>query len=263
MPELPDVEVFKRYFARHALHQPIAGVQVQRPRSLGNVTAAGLRSSLSGHAFQSVQRHGKHLFAALDSGAWLAMHFGMTGSLRYFDGPDPEPDYDRVRFDFANGHHLGYNDPRLLGRINLIDDPDDYIADKGLGPDALALTYPVFKNILLAHGNGIAKSVLMDQGALAGIGNIYSDEILFQAGVHPKTKVGTLDERALKALYNATKTVLKKAIERGADPERLPDDYLLPHRRAGEVCPRGGGKVTKIVVGGRSAYYCPGRQPGR
>lgn len=261
MPELPDVEIFRAYVAKTSLHRRILDVEVRRPRVLGNVSAPRLNSALAGHAFTAVRRHGKHLLLALDSGRWLAMHFGMTGSLHYYAADEPPAPDARILFDFVRGNRLGYYDPRVLGRINLIDDPDDYIAQRGLGPDALdpQLKRPQFEAAL--HGaKGIVKAALMDQGRVAGIGNLYSDEILYHAHVHPKTPVAALDGPALRRLYDSMRTVLKEAIARGAEPERLPRDYLLPHRRSGEHCPCGG-EVEKTVIAGRSAYFCPRCQP--
>lgn len=104
MSELPDVEVLRAYVAKTSLHQRILDVEVRRPRALGNVSAPRLNSVLPGHAFTVARRHGKHLFLALDSGPWLAMHFGMTGSLQYFAaGERPTPEA-RVLFDFVHGN---------------------------------------------------------------------------------------------------------------------------------------------------------------
>jgi formamidopyrimidine-DNA glycosylase len=261
MPELPDVEVFRRRLVG-ALDKRIDAVAVQNRRVLAGLAPGRLQADLAGHRFRAARRHGKHLFAQIDAGPWLAMHFGMTGEIKYFTGDDPTPDFDRLRIDFVNGAHLAYYDPRLLGRLRLIDDPDRFIADKPLGPDALDpdFDYRGFTAVLDGARCGI-KALLMDQTTIAGIGNIYSDEILFQARIHPQTKVGDLDARARQRLYRAMKAVLKKAIAREADPDRLPSNYLIPHRRAGERCPRCGGNVARVALGGRSSYFCPRCQP--
>lgn len=261
MPELPDVEVFRAHVAKTALHQRILDVEVRRPRVLGNTSAPRLNSALAGHAFTHTHRHGKHLFIRVDSAGWLAMHFGMTGSLQYVPAAaSPGPDV-RVLFDFVHGNRLAYYDPRLLGRMNLVDDPASYVAQRGLGPDALDLELKRADfEAALRGAKGIIKSALMDQARIAGIGNLYSDEILYHAHVHPKTAVASLDDAAWRRLYEATRTVLKEAIARGAEPERLPGDYLLRHRRSGDDCPCGG-QVEKAVIAGRSAYFCPRCQP--
>ncbi len=261
MPELPDVEVFKHRLT-DALDKRIDTVAVQNRRVLAGLSPGRLQADLAGHRFRATRRHGKHLFAQIDAGPWLAMHFGMTGEIKYFTGDDPAPDFDRLRIDFVNGAHLAYYDQRLLGRLRLIDDPDRFIADKPLGPDALDpdFDYHAFHAAIGGARGGI-KAVLMDQAVIAGIGNTYSDEILFQAGIHPKTKVADLEPRARQRVYRAMKAVLKKAITREADPDKLPADYLIPHRRAGATCPRCGGKVARVSLGGRSSYFCPRCQP--
>lgn len=262
LPELPDVEVFKRRLVEGALDRRIDTVAVRNRRVLAGLSPGRLQAGLAGHRFRAARRHGKHLFAQIDAGWWLALHFGMTGEIKCFTGDDPAPNYDRLRIDFVNGTHLAYYDPRLLGRLRLIDDPDRFIADKPLGPDALdpAFDYRAFAAILDKARGGI-KALLMDQTLIAGIGNIYSDEILFQARIHPQTKVSSLDGGERRAVYRAMKAVLKKAIARGADPDKLPADYLIPHRRAGAVCPRCGGRVARLSLGGRSSYFCPRCQP--
>lgn len=260
MPELPDVEVFKRHLIESALNQRIDGVVVRNRRVLAGLTPARLQADLAGHRFRAARRHGKHLFAQIDAGPWLAMHFGMTGKIMYFTGDDPAPDVDRLRIDFVNGAHLAYYDQRLLGRLRLVDDPDRFIADKPLGPDALDADYRAFTAAIDGARGGI-KAVLMDQAVIAGIGNIYSDEILFQARIHPQTKVAALDARQRQTVYRAMKAVLKKAITREADPDKLPADYLIPHRHAGAACPRCGGKVARLSLAGRGSYFCPRCQP--
>lgn len=260
MPELPDVEVFKCRLVESALNKRIDTVAVQNRRVLAGLSPNRLQAGLAGHRFRAARRHGKHLFAQIDAGPWLAMHFGMTGEIKYFTGDDPTPAFDRLRIDFVNGAHLAYYDQRLLGRLRLVDDPDRFIAEKPLGPDALDVDYRNFAAVLDKARGGI-KALLMDQTQIAGIGNIYSDEILFQARIHPQTKVVALDASQRRAVYEAIKSVLKKAIARGADPEKLPADYLIPHRRAGEPCPRCGGKVARLSLGGRGSYFCPRCQP--
>lgn len=134
------------------------------------------------------------------------------------------------------------------------------MAARTLGPDALTLGYADFR--ALAKGRrGSAKSWLMDQSILAGIGNIYSDEILFQAGIHPKRAVTDLDERVLEALHKALRRVLRLAIDAHAEPDHLPPGYLLPQRKAHGRCPRCGGSLAQLKAAGRTAYYCPQRQP--
>ena len=190
----------------------------------------------------------------------------MTGSLVHFRKGEDDPPYDRVRFDFAGGAHLAYVNRRMLGRVGLTEDADAFIRAEGLGPDALdpAFDLAAFTAALSGRRRDV-KSVLMDQGLIAGIGNIYADEILFQARLHPKTPMTSLDERQRAELFEQIKAVLRTAIERGAGAEafleRLPDDYLLPQRDKGGRCPRCGAALATLKAAGRTSYFCPRCQP--
>jgi formamidopyrimidine-DNA glycosylase len=260
MPELPDLEVFKRYVDSTSLHQKIETIEVKNGKVLGGVSAGGLKRGLEGRNFESTRRHGKHLFVELGVGRWLLLHFGMTGGLKYYKEADEEPAHARVLISFRNGYRLAFDDQRLFGKVDLIEDPDGYIQENKLGLDPLDLDFPAFRERLEGRSGGI-KATLMNQRVFAGIGNIYSDEILFQVRLHPRTSVGRLDEGSLHDLHQQTRRVLRAAIERGVEPGGLPDSYLLPHRREGEDCPRGNGKVQKTKAAGRTAYYCPTCQP--
>lgn len=264
MPELPDVENYGRYLKRHGLNKKIDAVSVASPSILKGVEPAALGRMLHGHAFARTRRHGKHLLAAVDDGRWLAFHFGMTGYLSHFRDGEQDPKHDRLRFDFENGEHLAYVNQRLLGRVEMIDDADRFIRDRKLGPDALAVDEQAFRDGLGAK-RGAVKSALMDQTLFAGIGNIYSDEILYHAKVHPKTRTDALDERTVGRLYREMRRVLETAIEKGAGTEdvaqRVPRTWLLPRRRRGAACPRCGGSIDTLKVQGRTAYFCPGCQP--
>src|ERR1700682_4033597 len=134
MPELPEVEIFSRYFAQHALGQRIARVRILDERILGVIRKAAFTRALRGRVFTQVRRHGKHLFAEA-SDQWLHLHFGMTGDLAYYD--EEPPRFARVIFDFENGWHLAFEDMRLFGVVDLTPAPDDYIARQELGPDPL------------------------------------------------------------------------------------------------------------------------------
>ena len=256
MPELPDVEVFKRYLDATALHKTITEVEVETAQILEGVSISKLQKSLKGRQFQSTHRHGKHLLVALDQVPWLTLHFGMTGFLKYFKDMDKEPEHDRLLISFDNGYHLAYDSQRKLGAVGLTDGVDNFIDEKELGPDALSLDLEGFRQVIKGT-RGALKSFLMNQKHLAGIGNVYSDEILFQGGLHPKGEVNDLDADTVKRLFEAMQEVLNKAIEAQADPARLPDSFIIPHRHKGGSCPRCKGEVEKISVSGRSGYFCP------
>lgn len=262
MPELPDVEVFKRYLDSTALHQKISSTEVKNEKVLGDVSAGELEKELAGKRFESARRHGKYMFVELDGGGWLVLHFGMTGYLKYFKDMEDEPPHDRFLVTFENGFHLAFDCQRMLGKVDLAESPEDLIESEGLGPDPLELDFTSFRE-RLAGKSGAIKPALMDQKVLAGIGNVYSDEILFQTRIHPKKKTGQLDDDVLENLFNETHHVLQTAIEHDANPEDMPDSFLLTRRVEGEECPRNNGKIKKIKVGSRPTYYCPACQPER
>jgi formamidopyrimidine-DNA glycosylase len=262
VPELPDVETFRRYAKSKALHQRIERIHMESPKLLKGTSTQGLGRALKGRTFESTRRHGKYLLLALDSGGWLVLHFGMSGELRYFKERRDTPAYTRLLISFENGHHLAYVAPRKLGRISLADTPQALIDEQELGPDALGLTDSQFLELAAAHRGG-AKPWLMDQQTMAGIGNIYSDEILFQAGIHPGTVVSKMDKADLRRLFKAMRSVLRDAIAVRADPERMPAGFLLPHRRQGGLCPKCGSALAKARSGGRTAWYCPTCQKRR
>jgi formamidopyrimidine-DNA glycosylase len=260
MPELPDVEVFRRYVNSTSLHQKIESVEVRNGKILGGVSARKLQSTLRGRTFESSRRHGKNLFVGLDGGGWLLMHFGMTGRLKYFKDMDQDPPHDRCLISFENHYHLAFDDQRMFGKMDLVEDPEKFVREKKLGPDPLELDSVSFRERFKGRKASV-KSALMNQQVVAGVGNIYSDEILFQAHLYPGTRIERLDDAALEKLFEETRRVLKTAIERGANPQELPDHFLLSHRFEGEKCPRGNGGIRKIKAAGRTAYYCPACQP--
>jgi formamidopyrimidine-DNA glycosylase len=263
MPELPDVENFRRYLERHVRGKKIEAVEVRSAKVLKGISGAKLGRRLEGRSFERTRRHGKHLFAALDDGGSLGFHFGLTGCFAFFrEGEDPK--HERVRFDYHAGEHLAFVDQRMFGRIEWVDDADAYIRKKRLGADALTVDEKSFL-ARLERKRGALKAVLMDQSVVAGVGNVYSDEILFQAKLHPKTPAESFDAQALKRLYRTMRRVLETAIEKGAGAEdlerRVPKRWLLPHRSKGAACPVCGGKVAALKLQGRTAYYCPACQP--
>lgn len=261
MPELPDVEVYRRYLEAHALHQPIERVELRGAGRMLGRPAAEVRDALTGRALDGSARHGKYLFAHIAGNGWLVLHFGMTGYLDYRSEDEQDPGHDVLVLFFRNGAHLAFNCRRKLGAIDLADAPENLVRDKGLGPDLLALSESEFLSRLRARG-GTAKGFLMDQAVLAGLGNVYSDEVLFQAALHPKTPLGRIGDREGKRLFRAMRRVLEQAIAADADPDRMPKDFLLPLRgRKGARCPYCGGPPRRISASGRHAWYCPCRQP--
>ncbi len=256
MPELPDVETFKRYLDATALHHRIEHVTVRDRQVLDRLSPGRLRKTAAGKSLETTRRHGKHLFARLSGGPWLELHFGMTGYLEYEkQGGDP-PQYAQVLFRFANGYRLAYVNKRKLGHVSLVDDPDAFIEGEELGPDADRLDLNRFRKLLEGRRGGI-KSALMDQSLVAGLGNVYTDEILNQAGIHPATAVAALDDGEVGKLHRVLRRVLAVTVRHHAQPDAFPSSYLTGRREEGADCPRCGGKIAKATVNGRSTYFCP------
>jgi formamidopyrimidine-DNA glycosylase len=255
MPELPEVETYARYFARHALHQRIVRVDVLDERILGEIRTETFRRKLKGREFVQVRRHGKHLFA--DAGAtWLHLHFGMTGDLAF--GAEL-PRFAKIVFVFDGGEQLTFEDMRLFGLADLVDDPDAFIRAKKLGPDPLSLTATQFAKLFEGR-RGAIKSLLMTQEVIAGLGNLYVDEMLYQTSVHPRRAVDRLKGVEVRALYTSMRRILREAIARRARESELPRNYLYHHREVGDRCPRCGGTIQRTVVFGRTTYFCAKHQ---
>lgn len=261
MPELPDVEIMKRYLNRTALHHRVEDVEITSSKVFHGASPNQVREAVSGHALESTRRHGKFLFAELGEDAgWLVLHFGMTGFLKYFKRSGSAPEHARVILDLDNGYRLAYDSQRLFGEVDVTDDVERYLEARDVGPDALALDLCAFIE-LLRRSRSTIKGALMKQNLIAGIGNIYSDEILFHARINPKTRVTDLDEAALKRLYRAMRRILKKTVDYKADPEKMPRTWLLPHRAEGERCPRCRTPLEHAKLHQRTTWWCPRCQP--
>jgi formamidopyrimidine-DNA glycosylase len=210
MPELPEVETLKRYVDASSLHQRIGYVDVRDAYILKGISVRELARRLKGRQFKSTRRHGKHLFVRVNSHLWLRLHFGMTGSLHYFKHEEQTPKHTRVLFVFANAYRLAFEDQRKFGEIGLIEDVNKFLKKRAVGPDALDITLSEFREIFGKH-RGAVKTILLNQKLIAGIGNIYADEILFRARIHPATQVSALSGKTVTKLFRATRYILKRA----------------------------------------------------
>lgn len=256
MPELPDVEVFRRYMNRTALHQKIDNVEVSETRILKNTSASKLAGFLKNKSFSGTERYGKNLFVETGGEYLLRFHFGMTGYLKFLKDNSRELRHSRILFHFVNGYRLAFICQRLLGEVSLEKSLEDFVSDNKLGADALSINFEEFKDIIRS-GRGSLKSFLMNQNKIAGLGNIYADEVLFQSSLHPGYNIKNLDEAAVNILFKNIKSVLKYAIKCKADPEKFDKSYLLPHRRKDGKCPRCDTTVKQVKVSGRTSYFCP------
>lgn len=262
MPELPDAVVYERRIADVALDRPIASTTVVDPLILGDgLEPHRFDEVLRGRTLTDTHRHGKHVFARYgDETGWLALHFGMTGRVQYVaDGEMPE--YAYVQFHFEKDGALAFECPRKFARVRLIDTPEAFIEAKGLGPDARRADVETFVEPF-ASRRGTIKGRLLDQKVVAGLGNIYADEALYQERIHPRTPVPDLTDEDLRGLHHAIREVVEAAIAVDSDPTALdPDRFMLPHRYGDERCPMTGVPLETEQVSGRTAYYSPARQP--
>jgi len=262
MPELPDVELFRRLAECHGVGEVVAKVEVLDPGSLAGETPEALQRRLKARTLRSARRHGKVLLLETDDATALAFHFGTNGSLHYVQRGNPGPRFARLCLDFVTGGQLAYVNPRRIGKAHFAPEASAFTGDEKLGPDVLAPSFDLAAFGVALEGRRQAiKAVLMDQAHMAGIGNIYADEILFQAGLHPATPAGSLDKAMISRVFDAMKSALQTAIDCGAGAEaftdRLPKGFLLPERRVGGRCPRCGAAIEQEKRGGRSGYFCP------
>jgi len=254
MPELPEVETFKRYLDKTSLKQLIKDIRVTDNRIL-NTEESHLITSLNGKRFESSIRHGKYLLVYLKP-RYLVMHFGMSGDLEYYDNKDDPPKFSKVIFQFDNGFNLAYISIRMFGKVSVTNSIEEFIENKKLGPDAYKMTFEEFQEAVQRR-SAIAKNVLLNQSFIAGIGNIYSDEILFRTKIHPKTNINSLSDNKIKELFVSIKEVLEFGIKKKGDLSTYPNEFLILHRKKEEKCPICMSNITRYEISGRHGFFCP------
>ena len=271
MPELPEVETIRRQLAPHLEGRRMRRVEILDARWTRPVAPEIVEAGLRGAVVERVLRSGKYLDLALSGDRHLLMHLRMTGSL-LFD-PGNEPLHTRVRFHLDGGHRLLYVDPRRFGTGHLLansEERDAYLSARlGAEPFTPEFTVPYLREAARGRSAPV-KAFLLDQRRIAGVGNIYADEALFAAGVHPLRAAGTLTSAQWARVHAAIEEVLSAGIDsQGAtiDDFRHLDgargsfqDRFQVHRREGEPCPVCGRPVRKIVAAGRGTYVCEGCQ---
>lgn len=277
MPELPEVETIRVQLAERVPGRTIARVEVADPKLVEPEDPQEFARAVAGRAIASVGRRGKYLLFALHDGATLAMHLRMTGRLHWrAPGADDAERFLRARFHLDDGSTLTFGDARRFGRAWIVPEGtaaahEAYWAERvGIEPLTPAFTTRVLEG-LLAGRRGPLKAVLLNQVLVAGLGNMYVDEALWQARIHPERAAGSLDARELRRLHRAIRDRLSAAVAAGgASIDSYRDglgergtmqDLLRVHLHAGDACPRCGAPIVKTRVAQRGTYWCPRCQP--
>lgn len=272
MPELPEVETVRRGLEREVVGRRIVAVEVGRERVVRRTSREELIAGLTGATVESAGRRGKYLLCPLDTGDVLMVHLRMSGQLLLAPRSAPRPPHTHVVIDLDDGRSLLFVDPRTFGEVVVVDPRRSAVPELArLGIDPIAEPFTVaMLGDLLASTRRALKPLLLDQHVIAGIGNIYADEILHVARLRPDRPACSLDRRAARRLHTAILDVLTTAIEAGGSTLRDQQyvdlmggggNYQEEHRvygHAGERCPTcGRGWVRRTVAGGRSTHYCP------
>jgi formamidopyrimidine-DNA glycosylase len=277
VPELPEVETIRRQLADRIAGRTIARAAVADPLLVSPEDPAAFAARVEGRRVESVGRRGKYLLVELDSGDTLAMHLRMTGRL-HWRAPGADGDEERflrARLDLDDGSTLTFGDMRRFGRAWIVPaalaDRDAYWAARvGIEPLSPRFTGRVLARLLEGR-RGPIKAVLLNQALVAGLGNMYVDEALFQARIHPLRPAGSLDAEGVRRLHRAIRDRLGAAVEAGgASIDSYRDslgergtmqDLLRVHLREGEPCPRCRTTIRKTRVAQRGTYWCPTCQP--
>ncbi len=293
MPELPEVETIVRELRKKVIGLKITDAWVDWPKILKQAGGIdGFKKQVKGKKILSVRRRAKYIIIDIAGKKTLFIHQKISGHLLYgkwklFDGiwksvisgpleNDRQNGYIRFVLMLENGYQLALSDLRRFGKVILVDDEkmQNLKEIKSLGPEPLEINFDKFEALFASAGwrkRGRLKQVLMDQAFIAGIGNIYADEILWDAGYHPLSRAENLDKKDFKKIFNATVKILKKAIKyhgSSVDDYRMPSgkkgkfqDILNAYRLTGEKCKKkDGGIIERLKLGGRSAHFCPKHQ---
>jgi formamidopyrimidine-DNA glycosylase len=273
MPELPEVETIRRQLAPHVEGRVVQRLEVLDPARLTQpLSPEAVVDAVEGRRIERLERRGKYFIFAFEDEVFLLVHLRMTGNLLL--DPAPDTPYQRAVMVLDDDHVVRLCDPRRFGTFELAlgaDDLDDFFAGRlGVEPLGDGLTGPALKAMARSRRAPV-KAFLLDQRHIAGVGNIYADEALHRARIHPLRPVGTLTGAQCAALADAVKLVLAAGIDAGGstiDDFRHPDgvagafqnDFLV-HLRHGEPCHTCGTTVIKLVAAGRGTYVCEACQP--
>jgi formamidopyrimidine-DNA glycosylase len=274
VPELPEVESVRRQLAPLLEGRRFERVEVTDPRLTRPDDPAAVARSLEGERVAVVERRGKYLVVRFESGRALLIHLRMTGSLQHARTGAPADDpYTRAVVRLDDGSDVAYRDIRRFGTWALLErgEEDAYLTAR-LGAEPLGRAFTAAQlGARLARRRAPVKAAILDQRTLAGVGNIYADEALWYARVHPLREAGSLDEGEVAALHRGVRRALERGIERQGSTLR---DYRLPNGESGTMqrefkvygreggpCERCGTPIEKIRVAGRGTWYCPSCQP--
>ena len=269
MPELPEVETIRADLEQLLPGRRFAGAEVLWPGSVDRPAADELDAALRGHTILRLDRRGKYLILHLDGDAALVVHLRMTGRLRWREAGAAREKHTRVILFLDDGHELHFDDQRKFGRMYFVPDEVGLMAVLArVGPEPLveAFTRPALKR-MLAGRRSMLKPLLLNQGFLAGLGNIYVDEALWRARLHPLRRSDTLTAAEIARLHEGIVAALRQGIaNRGttlADYQDLAgaqgtnQEELFVFRREGQPCPRCGTPIEKLRIGGRATHVCP------
>lgn len=269
MPELPEVETVVRLLRPKLTGRSITRVRCQWPRHIDRPDLGELRNRITGRVIQDITRRGKFILFPLDQGETLIIHLRMSGHLAVVEASFPMDKHSHTVFELDSGQELRFRDTRKFGRVYLVRDSQEVVGK--LGPEPLDPAFTVERLQEIVSGRKrMLKPFLLDQSMIAGIGNIYADEALFHARLHPTRRTDSLTRSDVSALHTAIQEVLLQGI---AHEGASISTYLKPDgkkgdmqnafqvfRRSGQSCFRCGGTIQRIIVGSRSTHYCSGCQ---
>ncbi|MCC7014176.1 MAG: bifunctional DNA-formamidopyrimidine glycosylase/DNA-(apurinic or apyrimidinic site) lyase [Planctomycetes bacterium] len=271
MPELPEVETVARLIRPHLVGRRVVAAHVAWRRTLGSCAIATFERQVVGARFASVERRAKYIVMRLEPEGALVGHLRMTGRMHVEDGTWDPGKFAKVRLDLDDGRAFHFIDVRKFGRLEFVRDPERALAELGPEPLGEHFTFEWLRDALRGHRRRL-KPLLLDQTFLAGLGNIYVDESLHRARLHPLQLAARVSAPAARALHREIRSVLSEAIEREGSsfdsfyrtPEGNPGGYqdqFQVYGRAGLPCRTCATPIRRLVVGQRGTHVCPRCQP--
>lgn len=270
MPEMPEVEIIRRYLDKQTAGKKIMDLDIRLPRMIKWPDTEGFRAMVTGRTIKGMNRRGKYLLMELDNGNEVVFHLRMTGRLVFEPTGKTTDSHARVIFHLQDGASLVYGDTRTLGTIHGIK-PEERTMLKGLaemGPEPLSADFTAkYLEQAVSRRKTAIKSFLLNQKYIGGIGNIYADEALFLAGIHPLRPASSLSAGECQRLLKSVNQVIAAGIEDGGTTFRdyqngeggkgSHQDHLYVYARKGEPCRNCQTPIERIIVGGRGTHFCP------